>query len=118
MTFLIFLAGICAGVALNLALLSKQKKIGPRKLETIIHMRGHRPAWYAKSSCENRSCSVWHGNGWGAAKACYLDQDGRYWCEHHLPADTKVAERAALDETEDGRCVRHDWKCPKPWEPY
>lgn len=85
-----------------------------------IHMRGHTPAWFRGFYCEKRGCpQVWiDREGWRTGPACYVDQDGRYWCEHHLPATTRVAERSAMHETKDGHCVIHDHKCPKPWEPY
>ena len=50
--------------------------------------------------------------------AAYVDQDGHYWCEKHLPKKTKIAERMCTDPNEQGVCVIHDYPCPKPWAPY
>lgn len=93
----------------------------PKPHKTVIHMRGHEPAWFAKKYCQVPNCvstMTADGQAWHRRNACYVDQLGQYWCELHLPKDTKIAERAALQETEDRRCVIHDCKCPNPWEPY
>lgn len=96
----------------------------PRRIEhkPIIHMRGHEPAWFSNKYCQANMCVSTQVEGkkdmWHRKNACYVDQDGQYWCELHLPPNTRVAERTARQETEDGRCVTHDHKCPKPWEPY
>lgn len=88
----------------------------------IIHMRGHTPSWFGSNYCEAWGC--WQSEvpdrpgHYYRSNACYVDQDGHYWCERHLPKDTKIAERASKDATEDGRCVIHDCECPKPWAPY
>lgn len=113
-----FLVGAVAGSIFTMAA-DFHKETRRKEHKPIIHMRGHQPAWFVKCYCEEPGCSGLYADGlWRGMQACYLDQDGHYWCERHLPADTRVAERAAHHQTEDGRCVTHDYKCPKPWEPY
>lgn len=118
-----FFIGAISGATIMLVAVRKQaSRPAPRKIEhkPIIHMRGHEPAWFGSKYCEGDFCvTVEKSPGvWERKNACYVDQDGRYWCERHLPKTTKVADRASRDITKDGHCVTHDYKCPRPWEPY
>ena len=119
-----FIGAISGGIFMLVETRKQAPRPAPRKIEhkPIIHMRGHEPMWFKDKYCGERGCVSIEVEGkpgyWHRTSACYVDQDGNYWCEKHLPPTTRVADRAAGQETEDGHCVMHDHKCPKPWEPY
>lgn len=118
-----FVIGVTTGlVAVTVCQASQLEKPTRKGGKPVVHMRGHTPAWFKNAYCQADYCFAGEVEDkpghFYKRNAAYVDQDGHYWCEKHLPKATKIAERMCTDPNEQGVCVIHDYPCPKPWAPY
>lgn len=111
---LVLISGIVIGVIWAYTF---QKTVEAPKTRPVIHIRSNKPGVFVGQECAR--CAEERKRAPLAAirHAEYVDELMVYWCAKHVPTGTRVLERAVAerDGHAEGRCLAHDFECPKPW---